>query len=49
MNNNKLIIDIIKKSNTLTNDNKRMILDFLSVFLNCFKDYEIEKIKNKFN
>ena len=49
MDNNRLIIDIIKKSNNLTNEDKKMILDFISVFLNCFKDYEIEKIKNKFN
>ena len=47
MNNKKKIIDIISKSRYLDNDNKKMVLDLFSVIFNYYKDYEIDKIKNK--
>ena len=49
MDNKKLIFEFINKSNELVADDKKMIMDFVSVFFECFKDYEIKKIKNKIN
>ena len=49
MDNNKLILDVIKKSSELTGNDRKMVLDFVNLFFNCLKEYEIEKIKNKLN
>lgn len=48
MDNKKIILKLIKESAVIDPKVRRMLLEFVSIFFDYFKDYEVEKIKNVF-
>ena len=48
-NDKKLILDLVNESKELSEIDREMLLDFLSMLFNCFKDAKLEGIKKFFD
>lgn len=48
-NDKKLILDLVNESKELSEIDREMLLDFLSMLFNCFKDVKLEGIKKFFD